>query len=186
MVLLGEAAQVEAQFGLFGDSANLCKIGARFAPNAPQAKKPFWMHLMVLLGEEAQLEARFGLFGHSANVDARQVHGLRGTYHMLRNQFGCTRWKSYMTCVIWNLTLVCLEIVLILVQDRCTFAQNEPQAQKQFWTHMMIFLGEEAQVEAWFGPFGDSANFDTRQVHGLHGRTICSKINLDTPDGTAR
>jgi len=35
MVLLGEEAQVEAQFGLFGDSANLCKIGAWFAPNAP-------------------------------------------------------------------------------------------------------------------------------------------------------
>jgi hypothetical protein len=46
---------------------------------------------MVLLGEEAQMEARFGLFGDSANLDARLVHGLRGTYHMLRNQFGHTR-----------------------------------------------------------------------------------------------
>ena len=40
---------------------------------------------MVLLGEEAQMEARFGLFGDSAKCDARLVHGLRGTYHMLRN-----------------------------------------------------------------------------------------------------
>ena len=46
---------------------------------------------MVLLGEEAQMEARFGLFGDSANLDARLVHGFRGTYHMLRNQFGHTQ-----------------------------------------------------------------------------------------------
>jgi hypothetical protein len=30
MVLLGDEAQVEASFGLFGDSANQHKIGARF------------------------------------------------------------------------------------------------------------------------------------------------------------
>ena len=48
---------------------------------------------MVLLGDEAQVEARFGLFGDSANVDSRKVHGLRGTYHRLRNRFGRTRWN---------------------------------------------------------------------------------------------
>ena len=32
----------------------------------------------------------------------------------------------------------------------------------------MVLLGDEAKVEACFGPFGDSANLDTRQVHGLH------------------
>ena len=47
---------------------------------------------MVILGEDAQVEAQFGLFGDSANLDARLVHGLRGTYHMLRNQLGQTRW----------------------------------------------------------------------------------------------
>jgi hypothetical protein len=31
----------------------------------------------------------------------------------------------------------------------------------------MVLLGDEAKVEARFGPFGDSANLDTRQVHGL-------------------
>ena len=45
---------------------------------------------MVLLGDEAQLEARFGLFGDSANLDARLVHGLRRTYHRLKNRFGHT------------------------------------------------------------------------------------------------
>ena len=59
-------------------------------PNAPYSKKPFWMQPMVLLAEEAQVEGWFGLFGDSANLDAR-LHGLHGTYHMLRIQFGCTR-----------------------------------------------------------------------------------------------
>jgi hypothetical protein len=31
----------------------------------------------------------------------------------------------------------------------------------------MGLLGEEAQVEARFGPFGDSATLDARLVHGL-------------------
>ena len=42
-----------------------------------------------------------------------------------------------------------------------------PLAQKLFWMHMMVPLGDEAQVEACFGTFGDSANFDARLVHGL-------------------
>jgi hypothetical protein len=39
---------------------------------------------------------------------------------------------------------------------------NIPKAQKSFWTHPMVLLGDEAQVEARFGQFGDSANLDTR------------------------
>jgi hypothetical protein len=31
----------------------------------------------------------------------------------------------------------------------------------------MVLLGDEAQVEAYFGPFGDNANLDARWVHGL-------------------
>jgi hypothetical protein len=42
-----------------------------------------------------------------------------------------------------------------------------PLAQKSFWTHLLVPLGDEAQVEACFGPFGDSANLDAREVHGL-------------------
>jgi hypothetical protein len=33
----------------------------------------------------------------------------------------------------------------------------------------MVLLGEEAQVEAWYDLFGDSANLHVRSVHGLHG-----------------
>ena len=48
---------------------------------------------MVLLGAEAQLDAHFGPFGDSANLDARLAHGLRRTYHKLKNRFGPTRRK---------------------------------------------------------------------------------------------
>ena len=44
----------------------------------------------VSLGDEAQVEPRFGLFGDSANLDARQVHRLSRTYHMIGNHFGWT------------------------------------------------------------------------------------------------
>jgi hypothetical protein len=63
-------------------------------PNVPYIQKSCWTHPMVLLGDEAQLEAHFGLFRDSANLDARSVHGLRQTYHTLRNHFGHTRWNS--------------------------------------------------------------------------------------------
>jgi hypothetical protein len=33
----------------------------------------------------------------------------------------------------------------------------------------MVLLGEEAQVKAWFGQFGDSANLDERLLYCLHG-----------------
>jgi hypothetical protein len=44
---------------------------------------------------------------------------------------------------------------------------NISQAQKSFWTHPMVLLGDEAQVEARFRPFKDSANLDARYVLGL-------------------
>ena len=31
----------------------------------------------------------------------------------------------------------------------------------------MVLLGDEAQLEARFGSFGDSPNLDARSVHGL-------------------
>jgi hypothetical protein len=39
---------------------------------------------------------------------------------------------------------------------------NVPQAQKSFWTDPTVLLGDEAQVDARFSLFGDSANLDTR------------------------
>jgi hypothetical protein len=34
--------------------------------------------------------------------------------------------------------------------------------QKSFWTHLMVLLGNEAQVQTRFGSFGDSPNLDMR------------------------
>jgi hypothetical protein len=33
--------------------------------------------------------------------------------------------------------------------------------------HSMGLQGDEAKLEAWFGPFGDSATLDARLVHDL-------------------
>ena len=55
------------------------------------------------------------------------------------------------------------------VQDRCMVcADVYHRLRKSFWTHPMITLGDEAQLEARIGPFGDSVNLDARSVHGLH------------------
>ena len=69
---------------------------------------------------------------------------------------------------MWNLISVRLEIVLVLVKDKCTVCAKHTMAQKSFWMHPMVLLGDEAQAEAQFSLFGDSANLDAREVHGLH------------------
>ena len=84
MELLDEVYHMESRFGPVGDSIS---FGARQLPSAPQAQKSLWKLPMVLVGEEAQVKARFGLFGDSANLDERQVYGLHGTYHILKDQF---------------------------------------------------------------------------------------------------
>jgi hypothetical protein len=60
---------------------------------------------MELLGDEAQVEAHFGPFGDSANLDARLVHYLHRTYYRIKNNFGHTRWNSYMMWVMSNLVM---------------------------------------------------------------------------------
>jgi hypothetical protein len=60
------------------------------------------------------------------------------------------------------LSSVCFEVVPILAQHRGKFAPNVPKVRKSFSTHLMVLLGHEAQVEACFGPFGDSVNLDAR------------------------
>ena len=48
----------------------------------------------------------------------------------------------------------------------------------------MVLLGDEAQVESCFGPFGDSVSISARQVHGLFQKGL--EIILTAPDGTPR
>jgi hypothetical protein len=64
------------------------------------------------------------------------------------------------TLVMWNLILIHLEIVLVLVQDRCMVWPNV--AQKSFWIHPTVPLGDEVKEDTCMGPFGDSANLDAR------------------------
>ena len=90
MVLLRDEAQVEAHFGLLGDSANLdvdrctvcakCTLGSEIVLDAPDGTPRCVGHV----------ESLFDPFGDGVSVGARQVHGLRQTYHRLRNRFGCT------------------------------------------------------------------------------------------------
>jgi len=47
-------------------------------------------------------------------------------HHRLRNHFGCTYWYSKVKRVKWKLGSVCLVIVLILMQDRCTICMECP------------------------------------------------------------
>ena len=50
----------------------------------------------------------------------------------------------------------------------------------------MVLLGDEAQVDARFGAFGDSANCMQARCTVWDEHTIGSEIILDAPDGTPR
>ena len=50
----------------------------------------------------------------------------------------------------------------------------------------MVLLGDEAEVEAHFDPFGHSANLDADWCMVCAERTTGLEIGLDTPDGTPR
>ena len=63
---------------------------------------------------------------------------------------------------MWNLVSIHLEIVLVLVQHRSTVCAKRSIGSKMFWTQPALLLGDEGQVEARFGPLGDSANLDAR------------------------
>ena len=67
-----------------------------------------------------------------------------------------------MTLFMWNLVSIRLETVLVSMQDRCSVS-------RQTYQRLRIILDEpdgtpsdNAQVQAQFGPFGDSANPDAR------------------------
>ena len=50
----------------------------------------------------------------------------------------------------------------------------------------MVLLGDEVQVEARFGPFGDSVNLAQDACTVCAERTVGSEIILDAPKGTPR
>jgi hypothetical protein len=63
---------------------------------------------------------------------------------------------------MWKLDSVCLEIVLILTQDRCTICTKRTKGSNSFWTHLMDLLGDMGYVESRFGPFGDYVSVGVR------------------------
>ena len=67
-----------------------------------------------------------------------------------------------MTWVLWNLVSDRLEIVLVSVEDRCTVCAKRTTGSDIVFNALMVLLGDKAQVEAPFSPFGDSANLDAR------------------------
>ena len=72
-----------------------------------------------------------------------------------------------MMWLFWNLVSDHVEIVLVSVQDRCMVCTKCTIGSDIAFNAPMVILGDEAQVEAPFSPFGDSANLDGRSVHGL-------------------
>ena len=123
---------------------------------------------MELLDDMCHMESRFGPFGDIVSFGARQVHSLHLMHHTLRNHFGCTCWYSQVKGLKWMLGSVCLEIVLILMQGRCTVCMEQPNAWKTISTHMMELLDDVCHTKSCFGLFGDSVSFGARQEQGLH------------------
>ena len=61
-----------------------------------------------------------------------------------------------------NHVSVHLEMELVSVQDRCTVCAKRAIGTETVFDAPMVLLGDEAQVEARFGLFGDSANLHSR------------------------
>jgi hypothetical protein len=69
---------------------------------------------------------------------------------------------------MWNIVLVCLETELASVQHRCTDCAKRTIGSVIVLDAPNGTPGDKAQVEARFGPFGDSSNLDARLVHNLY------------------
>jgi hypothetical protein len=85
-----------------------------------------------------------------------------------------------------KLVSVHFEIVLILIQDRCTVCAEHTVSSESFWTHSMELLGDVGHVESRLGLFEivlvsvqDKSIVCTRC-------TTASETVLDAPDGTPR
>ena len=90
-----------------------------------------------------------------------------------------------MTWVMWNLTSFRLKTELVSMQDRCMVCARCTIGSKIVLTHPMVPLGDEAQVEACFGPFGQVLILMQDRSTVCVEHTIGSEIVLDAPDGTS-
>ena len=67
-----------------------------------------------------------------------------------------------MTWVLWNHVSDRLKIVLVSVVERCMVCAKRCIGSDIVFNVPMVLLHEEAQLEAPFSLFGDSANLDAR------------------------
>jgi hypothetical protein len=64
--------------------------------------------------------------------------------------------------------LVCLEIVPILTQDRCTVCTERTIGSQIVFDAPDGLVSDMGRVESRFSPFGDSISVSATQVLGLH------------------
>jgi hypothetical protein len=67
-----------------------------------------------------------------------------------------------MMWVMWNLSSFRLETTSVFVQVRCMICARRTVGSKIVLVTLDVPLGDEAQVEARYGPFGHSANLDAK------------------------
>ena len=67
-----------------------------------------------------------------------------------------------MTWVMWSLTSFYFDTVLVSVQDRCMVCTICSIGLQIVLDAPLVPLDDEAQVDACFAPFGDTANLDAR------------------------
>jgi hypothetical protein len=84
-----------------------------------------------------------------------------------KKHFRRNRWNSNVMWVKWKLISVHLKKVLVSVQDRCTVCAEHTIGSKIILMHPMVLQGDVGQVEACFGPFGDSVNPSAKLVNSL-------------------
>ena len=78
------------------------------------------------------------------------------------------------------------QIALTSMQDRCTVCTKCTIGSEIILDAPDGTTSNEAQVEAHFGPFGDSLILAQDRCPVCVERTIGSEMILDTPDGTPR
>jgi hypothetical protein len=86
----------------------------------------------------------------------------------------------------WKLVSVRFEIVVILMQDRCTVCAKCTIGSEIILDTPDGTLGDVGYVESRFGPLGDSVTLNKDRCTVCAERTIASKIIWDAPDRTPR
>ena len=84
------------------------------------------------------------------------------TYHRLRNDFRHTQSYFKVMRLKWKLDLVCLEIVLLLTQDRCMVFAECTTGSELVLESPDGLLGDVGHVEPRFSPFRDSVSVGAR------------------------